>query len=222
VLGKRRLAPRVISLGGRFGYVDDGETPNTQLVFLDYAPAPIIFEVRGLPRGSGDSASDDYLGTRAATVVHCEGGYFVGGWAYDNDGKKIKQFKRTGGSGHHENFIKSVRSRKVSDLNADVLEGHLSSALCHMGNVSYRLGQQADRQDVLERIRDAEGMQEAFARFQEHLLVNHVDVRETPRILGPWLTMDPDSERFVGAFADEANALVRRRYRRPFVVPEDV
>jgi predicted dehydrogenase len=222
VLGKRELASRVVSLGGRFGYIDDGETPNTQLVFLDYKPAPIIFEVRGLPRRKGDSASDELLGTRAATVVHCEGGYFVGGWAYDNDGKRIRQFKRTGGSGHHENFIKAVRSRRVSDLNADVLEGHLSSALCHMGNVSYRLGREANRQDILDQIRDAQGMEETFARFQEHLLVNHVNVKETPRVLGPWLSLDPRGERFIGEFADEANRLATREYRAPFVVPEEV
>ena len=222
VLGRHELAPRVISLGGRFGYVDDGETPNTQLVFLDYAPAPILFEVRGLPRRAGDSASDDYLGTRAGTVVHCEGGYFVGGWAYDNQGKKIKQFKRSGGAGHHENFIKAVRSRNIGDLNADVLEGHLSSALCHLGNISHRLGTEANRRQILDRIGGHRGMEETFGRFQEHLLVNGVDVRTTPRILGPWLTMDPRTERFVGAFADEANKLARRPYREPFVMPEEV
>jgi predicted dehydrogenase len=222
VLGKGQLAPRVVSVGGRFGYVDDGDTPNTQIVFLDYKPAPIIFEVRGLPRRAGDSASDDYLGTRAGTVVHCEGGYFVGGWAYDNSGKKIKQFKRTGGAGHHENFIKAVRTRKVGDLNADVMEGHLSSALCHMGNVSYRLGQQADRQDILDRVGGVKGMQETVARFQEHLLVNRVNVQETPRMLGPWLTLDPRGERFVGDCAEDANGLVTREYRAPFVVPEEV
>jgi len=220
--GKNEVAPRVVTLGGRFGYVDDGETPNTQLVFLDYKPAPILFEVRGLPRAKGDSAMDDYLGTRAGVVVHCEGGYFVGGWAYDSDGKKIKQFKRTGGAGHHENFIQAVRSRNVADLNAHVLEGHLSSALCHMGNISYRLGEQADRAEILERTRAARGMAETIERLQEHLLVNGVDVHETPRMLGPWLSMDPQRERFVGDFADEANMLLTRNYREPFVVPQDV
>ena len=111
-LNKNVLAPRVMSIGGRFGYIDDGETPNTQIVLLDYKPAPIIFEVRGLPRAKGDSAMDTYRGIRAGVVVQCEDGYFAGGWVYDNDGKKIKQFKRTGGSGHHANFIKAVRSRK--------------------------------------------------------------------------------------------------------------
>ena len=136
VLGANELPRRVISIGGRFGYIDDGQTPNTQILFYDYRPAPIIFEVRGLPRDKGNKAMDYYYGTSAGTVVHCEKGYFVGGWAYDNDGKKIRQFQVTEGAGHHANFIDAVRSRKPGDLHAEILEGHLSSALCHMGNIS--------------------------------------------------------------------------------------
>jgi hypothetical protein len=221
-LGKSTLPRRVMSIGGRFGYIDDGETPNTQIVFLDYEPAPIIFEVRGLPRAKGDSAMDDFRGTRAGVVVQCEDGYFVGGWAYDNNGKKVKQFKITGGSGHHANFIKAVRSRKVSDLNADIAEGHLSSALCHMGNISYLLGKETSRDEVMEAIKANKEMVDAFERFQEHLLVNGVDVKATPRILGPWLKMDTDKERFVGDFHEQANELVKRQYRESFVIPEQV
>ena len=221
-VGQNELAPQVISLGGRFGYMDDGETPNTQIVFLDYQPAPILFEVRGLPRAKGDSAMDDYRGTRAPVIIHCENGYVAGGWAYDNQGEKIKQFRLTEGTGHHENFIKAVRSRKVSDLNADVLEGHLSSALCHMGNISYRLGAQAARDEIMERIKGQAELVESFERMQEHLLLNGADLKATPRMLGPWLTMDPQTERFTGEFAEEANRLVRGTYREPFVVPEHV
>ncbi len=221
-VGKNELPPRVISLGGRFGYVDDGETPNTQIVFLDYQPAPILFEVRGLPRAKGESAMDDYHGTRAPVIIHCENGYVAGGWAYDNDGKKIRQFGLTEGTGHHENFIKAVRSRKVSDLNADVLEGYLSSALCHMGNISYRLGQTASRDEIVERIGGNKELTESFERFQDHLLLNGVDLKQTPRVLGPWLTLDPQTERFTGEFAEEANKLVRGSYRAPFIVPEQV
>ena len=65
-------------------------------------------------------------------------------------------------------------------------------------------------------------MAETFARMQEHLLVNGVDVEQTPRILGPWLTMDPRAERFTGELAEGANRFVRRDYRTPFVVPEQV
>ena len=145
-VGAKTLAPRVLSLGGRFGYIDDGETPNTKIVFYDYKPVPILFELRGLPRAKGDSAMDHLRGVRdGGIIVECENGYFAGGWAYDKDGKRIKQFRLTEGAGHHENFIQAVRSRKPSDLNAEVLEGHLSAALCHMGNISYRLGKEASR-----------------------------------------------------------------------------
>ena len=54
VLGQNALPPRVMSYGGRYGYVDDGETPNTQIVFYDYKPVPMIFEVRGLPLAKGE------------------------------------------------------------------------------------------------------------------------------------------------------------------------
>ena len=225
VLDEKALAPRVMCIGGRFGYIDDGETPNTQIVFLDYKPVPIIFEVRGLPRAKGDPAMDAYRTIRAGLVVHCEDGYLAwgdGGWTYDNDGKRIRQFTGTGGSGHHANFIKAVRSRKVVDLNADILEGHLSSALCHMGNISYRLGEETSRDEVMQVIGANKEMVESFERFQEHLLLNNVDIQATPRILGPWLSMDPEKEKFVGDFHERANELVTRQYREPFVVPEQV
>jgi len=222
MVGKGELPPRVMSFGGRFGYIDDGETPNTITVFLDYKPVPILFEVRGLPRAKGDSAMDDYRGVRDGMIVDCENGYLAGGWAYDASGKRIKQFRLTEGAGHHENFIKAVRSRKVSDLNADVLEGHLSSALCHIGNISYRLGQQASRAEIIERIGTNADLADAFERVQDHLLLNGVDVKQTPRILGPWLTMDPQAEKFTGERTEEANKLVRGSYREPFVVPEQV
>lgn len=221
-LGQTSLAPRVMSIGGRFGWDDDGQTANTHIVILDYEPAPIIFEVRNLPRKKGDSAMDHYRGIRFGSLIQCEHGYFAGGWAYDNDGKKIRQFKRSGGGGHHANFIKAVRSRKTSDLNADILEGHLSTALCHMGNISHRLGQASSREQILEAIKGDKEMLDSFERFQEHLLLNGIDVAKTPRILGPWLTMDAAKERFTGQFSEQANKLVTRTYRQPFVVPEKV
>jgi hypothetical protein len=36
--------------------------------------------------------------------------------------------------------LKAVRSHKRSDLNCDILEGHISATLCHLANTSYRLG----------------------------------------------------------------------------------
>jgi predicted dehydrogenase len=223
VLGCDSLAPRVISFGGKFLWEDDRETPNTQVAFYDYRPAPIIFEMRNLPRKKGDPAMDStYRNTRVYMAVECEDGYFAGNWIYDYSGKRIRQFKTSGGGSHHANFIKAVRSRKAADLNADILEGHRSTALCHMGNISYRLGQTASRDDIIESTKSSSVLQDAFERSQEHLLLNVVNVHETPRILGPWLTMDCETEKFVGDFSEEANNHLTRNYREPFVVPEQV
>jgi len=224
-LGDPKLAPRVISIGGRFGVDDAGETANTQIVFLDYKPAPLIFEVRGLPRKKDDRAMDNYRGTRIGVVVQCEKGYFAagegGGWIYDNDGKRTdKQFTGSGGS-HHQNFIDAVRSRKVSDLNADIEKGHFSSALCHMGNISYRLGKKMSVSEARSCI-DNEYLMDSFERMLEHLKVNEVDLEKEPITMGPMLTMDPRKEKFVGEYSDWANMYVKRNYREPFVVPDRV
>jgi len=63
---------------------------------------------------------------------------------------------------------------------------------------------------------------EAFESFQEHLMQNGVNVIATPRLLGPWLEMDPSREQFTGEWANQANAFLTREYRAPYVVPEKV
>jgi hypothetical protein len=67
-----------------------------------------------------------------------------------------------------------------------------------------------------------EDWHEAFDRFQAHLDANEIDLQRTPAALGVWLQLDPGTERFTGAFSEEANRLRTREYRKPFVVPEKV
>ena len=47
--------------------------------------------------------------------------------------------KRDPGQTHFENFISCVRSRKPDALNAPLEGGHLSTTLCHLANISYRV-----------------------------------------------------------------------------------
>ena len=169
---------------------------------------------------------DNYRGTRIGICTQCEDGYFVGGggggWAYTNDGDKIKQFKGGGGGGHHQNFIDAVRSHKVSDLNADIEKGHISSALCHMGNVSHRIGKKMSVDEIKEAIGDNADLMDSFERMLSHLNANEVDLKAEPITCGPMLTMDPKAEKFVGDYSDMANMYVSRNYREPFVVPDKV
>jgi predicted dehydrogenase len=222
-LGVMELSPRILSVGGRLGYIDDGETPNTLIVIHDYPQAPLVFEVRGLPEKKDSKNMDKFKGVQIGIVIECEGGYvavpsYSNATAYDKDGKVIKEFK--GAEDHYANWIKAVRSRKVSDLNADVLEGHLSSALCHTSNISYMLGKKADPNEIKEFIKSDKPLAEAFERMAEHLAANEIDITKEKVTLGIPLKMDPKTEKFIGN--DAANALLTRNYRAPFIVPEKV
>jgi hypothetical protein len=49
-----------------------------------------------------------------------------------------------------------------------------------------------------------------------------VDIQKEPLTIGPYLTFDKTSEKFVGEGSDLANMYLRRNYREPFVVPDKV
>lgn len=223
VLGEPEVSPRVLSLGGRLGYDDDGQTPNTQIVFHDYAAAPLIFEVRGLPAANGSTKMDDIRGASIGVVVDCEGGSIVipsytKAMVYDADGKEIKTYDA--GGDHFANFIQAVRSRKVADLHADIAEGQVSSALVHAGNISYRLGQKLSPPALLDTVKGNSDLAESLGRMEAHLGANLVDLYQTPLVMGAALKMHPRTERFT--HNEEANRLLKREYRSPFVVPEKV
>ena len=234
-LGESGLPARSLSIGGRLGYVDDGQTPNTQVVIHEYHTAPLIFEVRGLPSragltGSGvdprenaDSAGMDvYRGVGIGNVIDCEGGSviiksYTAATAVDRDGKVIREFK--GSDRHMQNFIDVVRSRKTGDLYSPIEEGHVSSALCHLGNISHRLGLATGDGELHEKIKGSSPLTEAHGRMVEHLRANKCDLGQTPLTLGVPLLVDPKAERFNGPDAARANAMLTREYRAPFTVP---
>ncbi len=234
-LGEAGLPKRSLSLGGRVGYVDDGETPNTQIVIHDYATAPLIFEVRGLPakagmtgsgadpRANADSAGmDQYRGVSIGNVIECEGGSMIvptytTATAVDRDGKVIKEFK--GRDQHMENFIDVIRSRKSADLFGPIEEGHVSSALCHLGNASYRVGQAMPPQALRDLVKNHGALEEAAGRMLEHLGANNVDIAKTPLTAGQPLLVDPKTEMCTGPASGSANLLLTRKYRAPFTVP---
>jgi len=216
-LGEMDLGNAVLSYGGRFGYEDAGETANTQVCQHEFTSGKrLIFEVRGLK-------TDALEGAKVGVIFYGDNGYLVlpsynGGAAFDKDGKEIKKFSGGGDENHFGNFVKAVRSRKVEDLNADILEGHLSSALCHVGNISYRLGSPVSSQQLTEKFSGDETYSETLDRFLSHLRDNMVDPATTKITLGPKLTL-AGSEVFSGEHAEEANKYLTRDYRAPYVVP---
>lgn len=215
-LNKQTLPTRVASLGGRFGYEDAGETANTQVCFFDYGDAQLIFEVRGLP-------TKDFKGAKVGNIWQGENGYVVSpnydsAVAYSPDGQIVEKFK--GGASHYANFIKAVKSRQHADLNADIEDGHLSSALCHLGNISYRLPMKSQG-DGLKMLLNLVAkdlppqMQDSLTRMLDHLKQNKVE--EPALHVGSMLKFDPKTERFLDH--EEANKLLTREYRKGFEVP---
>src|SRR5262249_31909413 len=118
----------------------------------------------------------------------------------------------SGGESHFRNFIAAVRSRKTSDLNADILEGHFSAALCHLANISYRLAKPMPFSPQTKAFGDDKHAYETLARMEEHLKDNHLKLAEMTYQVGPKLTVDAKNEAFVGNA--DANKLLTREYRK--------
>jgi predicted dehydrogenase len=174
-LGVKTLPSKITSMGGKFLFDDDKETPETQ-TSLYYYPKEnkmIQFEVRPWCTNSegGASVGNIFYGSEGYMVIKGYDTYevFLGQ-------KKSAGPKRHAGGNHFANFIKAVRSRNPADLNAPPETARLASSLAHLGNIAYRV----DR--VLE--------------------------------------FDPATETF--PHDEQANALLSRKYRAPYVVPEKV
>jgi len=158
-----KLPTRVSSMGGHFLFDDDQQTPNTQIATFEFQEGGkkklLVFEVRhwisnheagiGEGRGSrgGNTVGNVYYGAKGYMAVDGYTSYktFLG------KEQEPGPARREGGS-NWANFIQAVRSRKVEDLNADIEEGHLSSVLVHLANISYRLGRTIDFDPARERI----------------------------------------------------------------------
>ncbi len=229
-LGYDRLSPRVWSVGGRLGYSDAGNTPNTQTVLHDYGDAPIVFETRGLPAAlefqsnprDWDRNMDSFRDSRVGVLVQYEHGHvlipnYTSAVAYDEDGKQIEVW--SGGGDHYANFVDAIQNNDADALHGPVLEGHLSSALCHTGNISHQTGRLADTQEIRNAVSGHALFAESVDRMLRHLEANGIHLAEHPTLtLGADLTMDALREEFTDHAA--ANRLLKRRGRAEFPIPE--
>lgn len=212
-LGLSGLGRAVLSYGGRLGYTDAGQTPNTQVCIFDFGDRTIVSETRGLKTAP--------FRFKDGWIFEGSKGFIAGSSLFDPDGKLVSTF--TGrGEGHFANFLKAVRSRDRADLNADILEGHQSTALCHIGNISWRLGRATTPEELREelgKLKVHENVSETFDRTVEHLRESNVDLEQTKLTLGTLLHPESEREAFVGD--SRADAFLTREYRKPFIVPAE-
>lgn len=214
-LGLTGMGRSVISYGGRLGYEDAGETPNTQVCIFDFSDKTVVSETRGL------KTEPFRPGFPGGWLFHGTEGSIAGTSLFDPEGKLVSTFagkKKT--ESHFANFINTVRSRKQDELNAYILEGHQSTALCHMGNISWRLGETASVATIGEKLAQVkvhDNVRETLDRTVQHLQDNKVDLDKSKLVLGQLLLADSEREAFIDNPA--ANEFLTREYRKPFVVP---
>jgi len=220
------LPRSVVSIGGRFGYADQGETPNTQISLMDFGETKLIFEVRGL-------RSPDYHGQgQGGNTFHTEEG-IIANHRFTRNGQNASEpvvrpanvpaIRGAGNNderGHFGNFIAAIRSNRREDLNAEILEGHYSAALCHLANISYRVGENLPFNGRAQAFGDDRDAAEAYTRMIEHLRSHNVPIEGNTYRVGRRLEVDARTERFTNN--NDANRLLTRNYREPFVVPDRV
>ncbi len=172
------MPSKVSSMAGMFIFDDDKEVPNTITTAFSYPDAGkkgkmLVFDTRPW-------MTNDEKGAKIGVTFYGSDGYMVID-SYDHYQTYLGEKEELGpgreeGGDHYGNFLEAVRSRDTKSLHADVEEGHLSSAHCHLGLISAKLGRS--------------------------------------------FNFDPATEKVVGD--EEANALLTRAYRAPYVVPETV
>ncbi len=233
-----KLPMRVMSFGNRWGYSDDGQTANNQMALYDWGKGqvPLIFDNRGLPAKDmewGKSQKDGRMpvyyisgqgkggSTQIGNVFHCEGGYVAESKAYDNEGTMIKKFEDfREGPNHMPNFIASIQAGKQVNPNLHVSHGFHAACLAHLANISYRVGKKAKPAEIAERLQGDKFASATFENFAQNLADDKIDIGVDQAVLGPWLAFNPDTFKFEGEFAAEANALsADDTYRKGFELP---
>ena len=214
------LPKSVWSLGGRFAYEDQGQTPNTQMAVYDYGDALLVFEVRGLvgeKSGLPNKVANEFYTSEGVVK---DGNFYRSG---STEGEKVTGPEvHVAPGGPFGSFIGAVRSRKPEDVNANAEVAHYSAALCHLGNISYRLGSPAPFNKTAGSLGDNKLVVETFNNLRDNCKAVGMNLAESSYMLGRTLAFDPKTEKFVGPGAEAANPLLARQYRSPFVVPEQV
>ena len=169
---QKRLPVKVYSTGGRFGYKDQAQTPNTQNVIWVFEDgSQMVGQLRGLY--TAETMGWDFWGSKGHTRLNGDREIVIT-MGRNKTPEPAVEFPKN--LDHIENFCAAVKSRNQGSLLAEIEETHLSTAFCHLGNISYRLGRE--------------------------------------------MKFDPAKGKFVNDA--EGDQLLTRKYRAPYIVPDQV
>ena len=217
------LPTRVWSLGGRLGFEDQGQTPNMQLAVYEFGDVTVVIEVRGLVEKGKKRKGEVDFPSKVSNEFYTSEGLVRDGKFFPKEGGKehdvkVKPVHVTPG-GPFGSFIACIRNHAPQAVNAPILNAHYAAALCHLANISYRLGKQVPFSQEPEGMGNPQ-IAESFEMIKRNLKGVGVDLGKTTYRMGRALKIDPQAERFIGD--PEADKLLTQEYRAPYVVPEKV
>lgn len=124
---------RITSGGGKYVFDDDQEVPDTQIVTWEFPNCSLVWEHRMWSNFGQDGAGFGiaFYGVDGTLIIDDKG------WRVEG-GPKAGGKSTDGQTAHLQNFLDCIASRKAP--NADIEIGHLSTRLCHLGNVAHRVG----------------------------------------------------------------------------------
>lgn len=165
-INKRVHPVKIHCAGGYYLWDSDQQTPNVQLATVEYADGTLMdIELTNLytPTFGGVRGTANFFYTSKGYVSSADGWKAVLGEFTPRDrpdrsgvsermanvsfptrtytpGGAIPDLDDEEPANHFENFISCVRSRKLEDLNGEILDGHMSTTICHLANISFRTG----------------------------------------------------------------------------------
>ena len=208
---------RAMALGGRFVWDDQGETPNTMFGIAEYPNGQkVFFNVRNVNY-------DGYEHQVKNDFYFEDGGKILGNTYVSPSGDRQpvegERAEITPG-GNFGSFIAACRAGRPEMANGDMEVAHYSCLLGHVINNSYRIGKRVPFNSKAGRFGDDKLAYEEFMKVHE-IMRDGVGVPEdgAEYVVGPWLTFDPETERFTGEHAEEANKLLRDPRNEEFDIP---
>lgn len=209
---------RVMAIGGRFNWGDQGETPNTMFALAEFVNGQyVFFNVRNV----------NYEGYQREVTNRFyfeDGGKLWDGDYISNNGSQprnvdIKEVKITPG-GNWGSFVTACRANDPSMANGTMYDAHYSCTLGHLMNTSYRLGERVPFNARAGRFGDNALAYEEFMKIHDIASDGMgIPQNQAEYIVGPWLEFDGEAEHFVGDHALEANRLLRDPRNAGFDIP---
>jgi predicted dehydrogenase len=213
---------RVQSIGGRFQWDDQGETPNTMFGVAEFPNGQyVMFDVRNVNyQGYKNQVYNEYY-LEDGSVITGEGRYQIRRPGSDKAEPLVLEPGTVTPGGNWSSFISAVRAKDPNMANGNVLDAHNGCVMGHLMNNSYRLGEEVPFNEKAGRFGDNQAATEHFNKLHA-IMRDGVGIPEdgAKYIVGPSLTFDPKSERHTGDHADVANELLKDKNSMGFQIPE--